>query len=586
MRRMSSFPRPLLKMGLIFRAPTRFSSIARTASDFPSCINFADASGVPTSAPTRTCWFPRMCRSRRWPRAGSRHSRNSAPSERGSASRRSTWNCEGPETSSGASSTATSTRLDLISTASRWSGEPTKWRSNFIRRRRCPQRNSSSSSGPRGRGCVWTRAARSGCESSGVAGSPKVSETCCFPWKRSDKLKSSGCGFCARSPQRRFPCVSAWKPARTMSPMNQNKWLIVPLFLAAGTLTAQTKSVIVEEIVARVNNDVITREDLEHARKSLAPEVQEECQNCTPDQVRTQIAAREKNLLRDLIDQSLLVQRAKDDNINVDGDVIKRLDAIRVSAKLPDMETVEKEVTKSGQDFEDFKSQIKNQLLTRDVIRKEVGSRIIISHEDVIKYYEAHKQDFVRPEMVVLREIFVSTEKKPEADIPTLRKKAENLRDRVLKNGDDFGELAKRFSDSPTAQQSGELGAFERSKLDPNISEKVFALNRSQMTDVIETKTGFEILQVRERYQAGEQPLDKVDTEITNHLYEDKMEPGLRAYLKTLREDSYLQVKPGYTDSAAVTNQPIEEVAVTPDKDDKKKSGRKLLLIPKKKSAT
>ncbi len=368
--------------------------------------------------------------------------------------------------------------------------------------------------------------------------------------------------------------------------MNQNKWLIVPLFLAAGTLSAQTKSVIVEEIVARVNNDVITREDLEHARQSLTSEVQDECQNCTPDQVRTQTAAREKNLLRDLIDQSLLVQRAKDDNINVDGDVIKRLDAIRVNAKLPDMETLEKEVTKSGQDFEDFKSQIKNQLLTQDVIRKEVGSRIIISHEDVIKYYEAHKQDFVRPEMVVLREIFVSTEKKPEADIPTLRKKAENLRDRVLKNGDDFGELAKRFSDSPTAQQSGELGAFERSKLDPNISEKVFALNRGQMTDVIETKTGFEILQVRERYQAGEQPLDKVDTEITNHLYEDKMEPGLRAYLKTLREDSYLQVKPGYTDSAAVTNQPIEEVAVTPDKDDKKKSGRKLLLIPKKKSGT
>jgi peptidyl-prolyl cis-trans isomerase SurA len=357
--------------------------------------------------------------------------------------------------------------------------------------------------------------------------------------------------------------------------MNQNKWLIVPLFLAAGTLTAQTKSVIVEEIVARVNNDVITREDLDHARQSLTSEVQDECQKCTPDQVRTQTAAREKNLLRDLIDQSLLVQRAKDDNINVDGDVIKRLDAIRVNAKLPDMETLEKEVTKSGQDFEDFKSQIKNQLLTQDVIRKEV-----------VKYYETHKQDFVRPETVVLREIFVSTEKKPETDIPTLRKKAENLRDRVLKNGDDFGELAKRFSDSPTAQQSGELGAFERSKLDPNISEKVFALNRSQMTDVIETKTGFEILQVRERYQAGEQPLEKVDAEITNHLYEDKMEPGLRAYLKTLREDSYLQVKPGYTDSAAVTNQPIEEVAVTPDKDDKKKSGRKLLLIPKKKSGT
>jgi peptidyl-prolyl cis-trans isomerase SurA len=344
--------------------------------------------------------------------------------------------------------------------------------------------------------------------------------------------------------------------------------------------------VIVEEIVARVNNDVITREDLDHARASLTSEIQDECQNCTPDQVHSQVAAKEKTLLRDLIDQSLLVQRGKDDNINVDADVVKRLDAIRQQYKFPDMDTLEKEVTKSGQDFEDFKNQIKNQLLTQEVIRKEVGSRIIISHEDVVKYYESHKQEFVRPETVVLREIFVSIESKPASDIPTLRKKAENLRDRVIKNGDDFGELAKRFSDSPTAQQSGELGSFERSKLDPNISEKVFALNRGQMTDIIETKTGFEILQVRERYQSGEQPLEKVEPEISNRLYEQKMEPGMRAYLQTLREDSYLQVKPGYTDTAAVASQPIEEVAVTPDKDDKKKSARKFPFIPKKKSGT
>ena len=369
--------------------------------------------------------------------------------------------------------------------------------------------------------------------------------------------------------------------------MKQNKWLIVFFFLLAGIVSAQTKSVIVEEIVARVNNDVITREDLQHAQASINSEVQDECQSCTPDQLRAQIAAKEKNVLRDLIDQSLLVQRAKDSNINVDAEVIKRLDAIRQQYKFPDMETLEKEVTKSGQDFEDFKSQIRNQLLTQEVIRKEVGSRIIISHEDVVKYYEAHKQEFVRPEMVVLREIFVSTENKPASDVPTLHKKADNLRDRVLKNGDDFGELAKRFSDSPTAPQSGELGSFERSKLDPNISEKVFALNRGQMTDVIETKTGFEILQVRERYQAGEQPLEKVEPEISNHLYEDKMEPGLRTYLQTLREDSYLQIKPGYTDSAAVSSQPIEEVAVTTDKkDDKKKSARKFPFIPKKKSGT
>ncbi len=129
---------------------------------------------------------------------------------------------------------------------------------------------------------------------------------------------------------------------------------------------------------------------------------------------------RTKNLLRDLIDQSLLVQRAKDDGINVDADVIKRLDAIRQQYKLPAMEALEAEVNKTGQDFEDFKGQIRDQLLTQELIRKEVGSRIIISHEEVVKYYDEHKSDFVRPETVVLREIFVSTDGKARGGHPRL----------------------------------------------------------------------------------------------------------------------------------------------------------------------
>lgn len=361
------------------------------------------------------------------------------------------------------------------------------------------------------------------------------------------------------------------------------KWLIFPLLFATLPLGAQTKSTVVEEIVARVNNDVITREDLAKARDSMQGEVRDSCRNCTPEQVQTEITAKDKNLLRDLIDQSLLVQRAKDDSISVDTEVVKRLDSIRQQYKLPSLEALEAEVTKAGQDFEDFKSQIRDQLLTQEVIRKEVGSRIIVAHEDVAKYYADHKSEFVRPETVVLREIFVSTEGKPAADVPALRKKAENLRDRVMNRGDDFGEMAKHFSDSTTAQQSGELGSFERTQLDPNIAAKVFSLKHGEMTDIIETKTGFEILQVVERYDAGEQPLEKVDPEITNRLYESKMEPAMRAYLETLRRDSYVQVKPGYTDSAATKFDPIEEVSVSPDKpDSKRKSGKILGIIPKK----
>ncbi len=373
--------------------------------------------------------------------------------------------------------------------------------------------------------------------------------------------------------------------------MKQHRWLIFPLLVfvvfAVQQVKAQTKSVVVAEIIARVNNDIITRQDLKQAEDSMESEVRQDCPKCTAEQLQAQIAEKDKNALRDLIDQSLLVQRAKDTGITVDTDVIKRLDAIRQQYKLPSMEALEAEVNKSGVNYEDFKAQIRDQLLTQEVIRKEVGSRIIVSHEDVVKYYDEHKPDFVRPAMVVLREIFVSTEGKPAADIPALRKKAETLRERVLQNGEDFGELAKHYSDSATAKQSGELGSFERAQLDPKIAEKVFALNRGQMTDVIETKTGFEILQVEERYDAGQQPVDKVEPEITNILYEQKMGPQMRKYLATLRADSYIKIKPGYTDTAAVKSEPIEEVSAAQEKDDaKKKSGRRFLIFPKKNSGT
>lgn len=371
--------------------------------------------------------------------------------------------------------------------------------------------------------------------------------------------------------------------------MNTSKWVIGALLFAVPCVPAgaQTKSTVVEEIVARVNNEIITREDMEKARASLTQDVRDACTNCTEQQINTQIADKDKDLLRDLIDQSLLVQRALDDGISVDTEVIKRLDTIRQQNKLPDMDALEKAIRDSGQDYEDFKRQIRDQLLTQELIRKEVGSKLIIAHEDIVKYYNEHKADFVRPETVVLREIFVSTDGKPASDLPELRKKAETLRTRVLNNGEDFGEMAKHYSDGATAKQGGELGTFQRSQLDPKIAEKVFALNRNQMTDVMETKTGFEILQVVERYEAGEQTLDKVDPEISNKLYEQKMEPAMRDYLKTLREDSYVQVKPGYVDTAAVKAEPIEEVAAAPEKDDSKtKSGRKLGIFPKKKSGT
>src|SRR5215470_7896711 len=90
----------------------------------------------------------------------------------------------------------------------------------------------------------------------------------------------------------------------------------------------------VEEIIARVNNEIVTRSEFEKSKSTAEEEVRQDCQNrCTPEQLRTAIEDRQKNALRELIDQSLLVQRCKDMGISVEPDVIKRLDQIRIQNK-------------------------------------------------------------------------------------------------------------------------------------------------------------------------------------------------------------------------------------------------------------
>jgi len=343
-----------------------------------------------------------------------------------------------------------------------------------------------------------------------------------------------------------------------------------------------TEGKVLEEIIARVNNEIITRSELDKARAQAEEDAQQDCRGrCTPEQLQVAVEDRQKFALRDLIDQSLLAQRGKDMGISVEPDVVKQLDQIRQQNKLKDMDELEKAVTSQGLNWEDFKSNIRNRLLTQEVIRREVGSHITIGHDEAMKYYEEHKQEFERPEQVALQAIEMKTEGKKESEIPEIKAKIEKLRQRVL-DGEDFGELAKRFSDGSTAQQSGYLGVYKRGELSKELEDLVFKMKKNEMTDVIETKQGFLLLRVLERYEEGEQPFKKVENEIMDRLYSERMEPALREYLKTLREQSYVVVKPGYQEMAGGGNSEIEEVNATPESTKEKKSHKKYLLFGKR----
>ncbi len=380
-----------------------------------------------------------------------------------------------------------------------------------------------------------------------------------------------------KQPSLEAPQMAAPEPEQPKKPATPPAKSAKP---AKPALTGEGK--VVEEIIARVNNQIITSSELEKARSAAVEEAQQECSGrCTPEQLQVAVEDRQKFALRDLIDQSLLAQRGKDMGVNVEGEVVKQLDQVRIQNKLESMEKLESAVTKEGLNWDDFKNNIRNKLLTQEVIRREVGSHITIGREDAMKYYEAHKKEFVKPEQVALRAIEISTDAKKEADLADLKKKAEDLLRRV-KDGEDFATLAKRFSDGSTAQQGGYLGVYKRGELSKQLEDQVFAMKKNQLTDVIETKQGYLILQVLERYEEGEQPFEKVENEIMDHLYSERMEPALREYLKTLREQSYVVVKPGYQDMAGGGNSEIEEVSATPEASKAKKAHKKYLLFGKR----
>jgi len=356
-------------------------------------------------------------------------------------------------------------------------------------------------------------------------------------------------------------------------------WLLLICFAALPSfLPADT---VVEEIIARVNNQIITRAEYLRSKDQLKQEAQQQ----DPANADKIVAEKDKDVLRDLIDQQLLLEKGKDLGITADTEVIKRLDEMRKEMKLESMEDLEKAAQAQGIGFEDFKQNLKNQIITQQVISKEVGSRMSIGKEELQEFYDAHKSQMEQPEQVRLSELLISTEKKDPAtaeaqQVAAAQAKADELLAQIRK-GAAFDEAAKKNSDGPTAAQGGDLGYFKRGTLAKELEDKTFAMKPGDVSDVIRTKQGFVILKVTEHQQAGIPPLSEMEPKVQEAIYMQKLQPALRAYLQKLREDAYIDIKPGYVDTGASPNQtkPVETTAKDAGAKELKKKKKKLGII-------
>lgn len=304
---------------------------------------------------------------------------------------------------------------------------------------------------------------------------------------------------------------------------------------------------VVEDIIARVNDEIITKSDYDRAEAELDQEGQKNGASMQ------EMAGQRRDLLRNLIDQQLWLSKGKELDITGETELVKRLDEIRKQYNLDSIEDLEKAAKEQGVSFEDFKANIRNQIITQEVMRQEVGERIQMTPGELERYYEEHKQDYVQPESERLSEILLSTGADGSSDpakVAAAKAKADDLEAR-LHAGGDFAQLARSFSDGTTAASGGDLGEYKRGQLSKALEDKTFDLQSGQYTDPILTRQGYIILKVAQHVPGGPRPYNDVEQDVEQAYYMSLMDPAIRDYLNKMRNEAAIWIKPGYVDTAA-----------------------------------
>ncbi|MGA3189023.1 MAG: peptidylprolyl isomerase [Bryobacteraceae bacterium] len=318
-------------------------------------------------------------------------------------------------------------------------------------------------------------------------------------------------------------------------------------FLAIALYGADVS--LMEEIICKVNGDIVTRGEMIHDKKMLESDLRQ--QGLSGARLNDALNDASKNILREKIDQLLLVQKAKELDIKVDTELNKQLLDIQRTTKIVDPEKFQEFVReKTGEPYEDYKAELKNNLLREKVVREEISRKIMFKKDELEAYYATHKDEFMRQERVFLREIFISTDGKDAAGLAAAEKKAKDLVTRGRK-GERFAEMAQANSDAQNAAQGGEMPALEKKDLREDLVKAIWNQSRGYVTDPIKLENGFGIFKVEEHQKAGLAEFEEVQYDVQDKLFRPKMAPALREYETKMRAVAFLEIKPGWQDSGA-----------------------------------
>ena len=321
--------------------------------------------------------------------------------------------------------------------------------------------------------------------------------------------------------------------------------------LLAAVFVAPIRSNIIEQVLVKVNGDIITKTELEQRqvavlRQRMQGQIDPEALK-NDETLKKMLVEVTPQVIVNAIDELLLFQRGRELGYRLSDDQFKAVVAnIRKENKLEDEAKFQQALAQEGMSMDDLRRQLERQMVIEQVQRQEVGSKLTITEEEARQYYARHPEDFTDPAAVTLREIFVEVPS-TEGNVNAARdqegqKKIADARARVLK-GDDFAKVAAEMSDSPSKANGGIIGPFAHSEMSPQLQQMVDKMKPGEITQAIRTPRGYQIFKLESVKVQALQPFESVRDLISEKVAGARTQIEMRKFLSRLRTQAIIEWK-------------------------------------------
>jgi peptidyl-prolyl cis-trans isomerase SurA len=298
---------------------------------------------------------------------------------------------------------------------------------------------------------------------------------------------------------------------------------------------------VLDRIAAIVNNEVVT---LSEVQEEGLPEIQKVMKDYVESEQEAQLAKVYHKYLDLLIVRRLQLQEAKKDQLAPSaGEVNATIEDLKRKNGFKTDDELRRALLTEGLTLEAFRRRVAEQLALGRVTTREVRNKIIVDDREIRAFYEAHRDKFKRTPEVTLRHILITLPARASLEGPVqARAKAEEALAK-LRSGADFAEVAKAYSEGPTAQTGGLLGTMRRGEMAPEIEEQAFTLPVGQVSGIIQTNTGLNIIKVESRKDDPLVPVDEVRDKIREALLDEKFAAKQKEWVEDLKRKASIQIR-------------------------------------------